>query len=98
MQNFEGQLFSPFTCLVPQLPSSSMLIYKGIDIFFFFNFFNLYLFLRERETETETQREKQSMSRGGAEREGDQNPKQAPGSELSAQSPTRGLNSQAMRS
>ena len=32
------------------------------------------------------------MSRGGAEREGTQNPKQAPGSELSVQSPTRGLN------
>ena len=32
------------------------------------------------------------MSGEGAEREGEQNPKQAPGSELSAQSPTRGLN------
>ena len=35
------------------------------------------------------------MSRGGAEREREtQDLKQAPGSELSAQSPTRGLNSQ----
>ena len=34
------------------------------------------------------------MSRGGAERGETQNPKQAPGSELSAQSPTRGSNSQ----
>ena len=42
----------------------------------------------------ETQRERQSMSRGGAEREREtQNPKQAPGSKLSAQSPTRGSNS-----
>ena len=41
--------------------------------------------------------ERQSMSRGGAERE-TQNPKQAPGSELSAQSPTRGSNSQTVRS
>ena len=39
-------------------------------------------------------RKRKSMSRGGAEREREtQNPKQAPGSELSAQSPTRGLNS-----
>ena len=39
------------------------------------------------------------MSRGGAEREreGDKNLKQVPGSELSAQSLTRGLNSQAVR-
>ena len=37
------------------------------------------------------------MSGGGRERE-TQNPKQVPGSELSAQSPTRGLNSQAARS
>ena len=34
------------------------------------------------------------MSRGGAEREREtQDPKQAPGSELSAQSPTQGSNS-----
>ena len=39
------------------------------------------------------------MSGGGAEREGEtQNPKQAPGPELSAQSPTPGSNSQAVRS
>ena len=39
------------------------------------------------------------MSRGGTEREGEtQNPKQAPGSELSAQSPTRGSNSRTVRS
>ena len=42
--------------------------------------------------------ERQSMSREG-QREGEpQNPKQAPGSELSAQSPTRGSNSQTARS
>ena len=40
------------------------------------------------------EREKQSMSGGGAEREREtQNPKEAPGSEPSAQSPTRGSNS-----
>ena len=47
------------------------------------------------------ERERQSMSGGGTERERDmhtQNPKQAPGSELSAQSPTRGSNSQNARS
>ena len=41
------------------------------------------------------------MSGGGAEREREretQNPKQAPGSELSAQSPTRGSNPQTARS
>ena len=39
------------------------------------------------------------MSRGGAEREREtQNLKDAPGSELSAQSPTQGLNPQTTRS
>ena len=37
-------------------------------------------------------------ARGGAGERETQNPKQAPGSELSAQSPTWGLNSQTMRS
>ena len=47
-----------------------------------------YLFLRES----------MSMSEGGAEREREtQNPKQAPGSELSAQSLTPGSTSQAVR-
>ena len=40
---------------------------------------------------------RQSMSRGGAERE-TQNVKQATGSELSAQTPKWGSNSQAVRS
>ena len=54
-----------------------------------------YLFLREREREGKSER----ASRGGAEREREtQNPKQDPGSEPSAQSPTRGLFSQTMRS
>ena len=48
---------------------------------FFFFFFYVYLFIL-RERETETERE---------------NPKQAPGSELSAQSPTRGPNSRTKR-
>ena len=40
------------------------------------------------------ERERQCVSRGGAERDGEtQNPKQAPGSELSAQSPIQGSNS-----
>ena len=54
---------------------------------FFFN--NVYLFLRQRETGHEWGR--------GREREV-QNPKQAPGSELSAQSPTRGSNPRTVRS
>ena len=52
-------------------------------------FLNVYLFLRERE----------KCERGRAERESEtQNQKQAPGSELLAQSPMWGLNSRAVRS
>ena len=47
-------------------------------------FFILFMFIFERE--------RQSMNGGGAERE-TQNMKQAPGSELSAKSPTWGSNS-----
>ena len=52
-------------------------------------FFNVYLFLRQRETEHEQGRVRERET---------QNLKQAPGSELSAQSPTRGLNSRTARS
>ena len=51
---------------------------------FIFNFFNVYLFLRERE--------RKSVSREGAEREGDTESQAV--SMLSAQSLKRGLNSQ----
>ena len=54
-------------------------------------FFNVYLFLRDRERASEHEQGR------GRERE-TQNPKQAPGSELSAQSLMRGSNSQTMRS
>ena len=54
-------------------------------------FFNVDLFLRERERESEPERGR------GRERE-TQNMRQAPGSELSAQSPTRGSNSPTARS
>ena len=57
---------------------------------FFFNFSPLFTFERQRQTEHE-QGEKQR------ERE-TQNPKQAPGSEVSAQSPTRGSNPRTVRS
>ena len=50
-------------------------------------------FLRQRERE----REKQLEKGRGRERE-TQNPKQAPGSELSAQSPMQGLNPWTVRS
>ena len=50
----------------------------------------MFIFERERETE-------HKWGRGKKERE-TQNPKQAPGSELSAQSPTQGLNSRTTRS
>ena len=62
----------------------SSLIPSCNSAFFFKVFFNVYLFLRERETEHEQGR--------GRDR-GRHNPRQAPGSELSAQSPTKGLNS-----
>ena len=70
-----------------------MTLERAVSSFFLFlkKKFFVYLSLRERE--------RQTMSRGGAEREREtQNPKQAPGSELSAQSPTRGSNSQTARS
>ena len=54
----------------------------------------MFIFERERERE----RERESVSRGGAEREGETEPKQAPGSELSAQSPMRGWNPQTVTS
>ena len=49
-----------------------------------------YLFLRERERE--------GVGQGGAKREGDAESEEAPGSELSAQSPTQGSNSITGRS
>ena len=45
------------------------------------------------------ERERENTSWGGTQREREtQNPKQAPGSELSVQSPIRGSNSQPVRS
>ena len=55
--------------------------YFSSFISFFLIFFNVYLFLRQRETEHEWGRVRERET---------QNPKQAPGSEPSAQSPTRG--------
>ena len=46
----------------------------------------------------ERKRERERASRGRAERKEEQNPKQAPGSKLSAQSPMRGSNSGTVRS
>ena len=51
--------------------------------------FNVYSFLRERQRETETERE---QGRGREKERETQNPKQAPGSELAAQSLMWGLN------
>ena len=59
-------------------------------LFIFLISFNVHLFLKERETEHEG-----GGGREGGQREREtQNPKQDPGSELSAQSPTQGLNPQ----
>ena len=49
------------------------------------------------ERERERQRDRAQAGEGQREREA-QNPKQAPGSELSAQSPTQGSNPQTVRS
>ena len=68
--------------------STSMLEFKKIFFFFKF-FFNVYLFLRQRETAHEWGRVRERET---------QNLKQAPGSELWAQSPTRGSNSRTARS
>ena len=62
-----------------------------LSFFLFFKFVLMFISERERETELEWGRDR--------ERVGDtENPKQAPGSEPSAQSPRRGLNSQTVRS
>ena len=55
-------------------------------------FFKVYLFLRQREREIQVQ------AGEGQRGKETQNPKQAPGSELSAESLMRGSNSQAVRS
>ena len=57
--------------------------YMGLSLYYFLN---VYLFLRARDRETECKQGR------GRERE-TQNPKQAPGSELSAQSLIQGSNS-----
>ena len=53
--------------------------------------------MRERETERDRDGDRVCVGEGQRERE-TQNPKQAPGSELSAQSPMRGSNSQTLKS
>ena len=60
---------------------------------------DVYLFLRKRESQQGRGREREREQKRGREREREtQNLKQAPGSELSAQSPSRGLNSRTARS
>ena len=66
--------------------SFSLSFYSQFSFLFFFLFFNVYLFLRE------------SVSRGGAERDTHTESKAGSSSELSAQSPTQGSNSQSVRS
>ena len=61
---------------------------KNLNLFIYFKL--MFIYFWERET--------QSVSRGGAETEGDTESEAAPGSELSAQSPTRGSNPQTVRS
>ena len=65
--------------------------YNSLDYVGLKNLFLMFIYFWKRE------RERQSVSWGGSERE-TQNTKQAPGSELLAQSLMRGLNSWTMRS
>ena len=88
--NFVGMWLVQFMGLYPEGPALGLMCPVTILKFFFF-FLSLFIF--ERETERQRDREQGK----GRERE-TQNPKQAPGSELSAQSPTRGWNTQTARS
>ena len=63
----------------------------------FFKHFFVYLYLRDRERERDRQTDRTQVQEGQREKE-TQNPKQAPGSELSTQSLTRGLNPRTARS
>ena len=64
---------------------STLTTYLNQFRMFYFYFFKVIYFLET---------ERQSTSRGGGAERETQNPKQAPDSELTAQSPTRGSNSQ----
>ena len=66
-------------------------------LFVLFKFFFFLHLIFERERERERERETEHKWGRGRDNE-TQNLKQAPGSELSAQSPTRALNSQTVRS
>ena len=70
----------------------NQLSHPGALIYFFFNFL-MFIFERERERASE------QVEAGEGQREREpENPKQSSGSELSAQSLTRDLNSWTMRS
>ena len=91
--------FLPLTAVAPVIIQAQITHSKGACIYLVSLvpgfFFNVYFYFgereRERESERASEREKRSTSRGEAERE-TQNLQQAPGSELSAQSPMQGLN------
>ena len=72
--------------LATAVENTAVVYLKGVRVDLFFR---IYLFLRDRARE--------GVGEGQRERE-TQNPKQAPGSELSAQSPMLGSNSQTRRS
>ena len=71
------------------MPKYVNIVFAFFLLYFFNFFFNVYLFLRQRETEHE---------RGRVRERETQNWKQAPGSELSAQSRMRGSNPRTARS
>ena len=68
--------------------SSTLKVFVSFPFYFVYLFFKVFVYFWERETEHER----------GRGREGDRNTKQAPGSELSAQSPTWGPNPWTVRS
>ena len=75
---------------VSRYHSDTVIDFSSLQVYLFLKiFFNIYLFLRDRDRARvgEEQRERET-----------QNLKRAPGSELSAQSPTRGSNSRTTRS
>ena len=74
----------PLYCLPPHVA-----FVPSSSFFFFFNFFSMFIFEKERD--------RARVEEGQKERE-TQSPKQAPGSELSAQNPMRGSNRQTVRS
>ena len=88
------------SCLIKFVSSAERALYSGRACFplgILFIIFLMFIYFLERDRpdrQTDTKREQ-----GGAERERESHgPKQAPGSKVSARSPTQGLNPRTVRS